>query len=56
MKKIIMIFLICLFSAFLLQPETIANVTSYKNLTLTIDRGCHGRRRNRIKGHCQGGI
>jgi formylglycine-generating enzyme required for sulfatase activity len=39
MKKLITIVLICLFSAILLQPETIANVTSYKNLTLTIDRG-----------------
>jgi formylglycine-generating enzyme required for sulfatase activity len=39
MKKITMIFLAVLFSVFLLQSETIANVTSYKNLTLTIDRG-----------------
>lgn len=39
MKKLTMIFLAVFFSIFLLQAETIANVTSCKNLTLTIDRG-----------------
>jgi|GEM_PF-1173298 len=38
MKKLT-IFLTVFFSVFLLQAETIANVTSCKNLTLTIDRG-----------------
>ncbi len=39
MKKFAMIFLAIFFSGFLLQSETIANVTSNKNLTLIIDRG-----------------
>ena len=39
MKKLTMIFLTMFFSVFLLQSETIANVTNCKNLTLTIDRG-----------------
>lgn len=39
MKKLTMILWAVFFSVFLLHPETIANVTSSKNLTLTIDRG-----------------
>jgi len=39
MKKLTMIVLAVFFSVLLLQSETIANVTSNKNLILTIDRG-----------------
>lgn len=39
MKKVTVIFFVVIFSAFLVQAETIANVTGHKGLTLTIDRG-----------------
>lgn len=39
MKKLAIIFFVVIFSEFLVQAETIANVTAHKGLTLTIDRG-----------------
>ncbi len=39
MKKVALVFPIMIFSAFLLQAETIANVTGQKGLSLTIDKG-----------------
>jgi tetratricopeptide (TPR) repeat protein len=39
MKKAAIIFFMVIFSAFIAQAETIANVTSHKGQTLTIDRG-----------------
>jgi formylglycine-generating enzyme required for sulfatase activity len=39
MKKLTIIFLTMIFSVFLISAETIANVTSHKNLILTVDRG-----------------
>jgi len=39
MKKLTVVFFVMIFSAFLVQAETIANVTGHKGLTLTIDRG-----------------
>lgn len=50
MKKLTMIFLTVFLSVFLLQSETIANVTSYKNLTLTIDRGAMDGVASGLKG------
>ncbi len=39
MKKLAVVSFVMIFSALLLQAETIANVTGHKGLTLTIDRG-----------------
>ncbi len=50
MKKTTLIFFAIFFSTFLLHPETIANVTSHKDLTLTIDRGASDGVRPDMKG------
>ncbi len=50
MKKIPVIFFVMIFSAFLVQAETIANVTSHKGQTLTIDRGAADGVKTGMKG------
>ncbi len=50
MKKTTLIFFAIFFSTLLLHPETIANVTSHKDLTLTIDRGASDGVRPDMKG------